>query len=442
MPYREIDTVTVAPRTGTAFQARVRALPTAFVWGTIFLVTLAGAMFFYSRISDRIPVEVSPVVLGPIVSSVSSITTGTVESDRDVQVSFQTAGVVAEVLAEEGDRVVRGQVLARLDAREARANVELARANLTAAVATHERAIASRVMRETTTVTDAAGAEALAERGRADLDRIRRLNEEGIASRQDLDRAEAEARLANAGSESARARGGDREMAALEAAAAAAAVNQAEAALLAARVAQERCDLASPFDAVVSTRHIQIGQTVAPAIVAMTPVFSLVDPASLYIRANFDEVDVSKLRTGLAARLTFDAFDDRSFDGAISEIAPVISTARLENRSIGVKIRLESEAPGVMPGMSADAEILIDRKESTLVVPSDAILDRGGARWVYVVEGGRARRRDVTTGLRNWELTEIVSGLSAGENVIVSLDIPELREGSPVRVAETRRTAP
>ena len=88
--------------------------------------------------------------------------------------------------------------------------------------------------------------------------------------------------------------------------------------------------------------------------------------------------------------------------------------------------------------MSADAEVIFDRKESVLLAPSDALMVRGEKKSLYIADGGRARRATVTTGLSNWDATEIVSGLAEGDLVIVSLDVPGLREESPVRIATTR----
>ncbi len=442
MPHGDSDAVGVTARTLPLATARIRSLPRVVTWGVLALAAALGALALAGRTRGRIPVEITLVVRGPVVAAVASITTGTVESEREVQAAFQISGTVAEVFAREGDHVAAGQPLARLDDREARANFDLSRANLAAAAANLERARAYEKLRAATIETDEAGAAAADERSRADLLRLRRLFKEGIASQQDLDRAEAEARIAEAAAAAAHARRGEKEMAARDVAAAAAAVEQARASVETARVALDRCTLTAPFEAVVSSRDVQVGQTVAPVILATSPLFTLVDRRSLHVRASFDEVDAARIRTGLLARLTLDAFPDRAFDGSVAEISPVISTTRLENRSVSVKIAFAGDVAGVMPGMSADAEIRIDRKDAAAFVPSDAVMDRESRRYVYVVDGGVARRREVVTGLSNWDVTEIVSGVVDGDRVIVTLDIPDLRDGAAVRVAGTRSAAP
>lgn len=438
MPHDDSDSLTLPSRPHLAATVRTKATVRVLGWGGLIAVVLIAGTFFLTRERGRLSVEVVAVRRGAIVSTATSIATGTIESEREVQAAFQTAGVVAEVLASEGDKVTRGQILARLDDREARATYEVARANLAAATAEHARAVASRRVRETTSVTEQAAAEAEAGRATADLGRAKRLSEEGIASRQDLDRAEAESRAAEAGAEAARARGLDREIAGLDVTAAAARVDHARAALDAARVTLDRCTLLAPFDAVVTARHVQVGQTVAPVILATTPLFSLVDRSALYVRASFDETDAGRLRQGLAARLSLDAFPGHALEGSVSEVAPVVSTARLESRSVSVKIRFTGDTPGIIPGMSADAEVIFETKESVLLAPSDALMERGEQRSLYIADGGYARRIAVTTGLSNWDATEIVSGVAEGDLVIVSLDVPGLREDSAVRVAATR----
>jgi HlyD family secretion protein len=427
-------------------RAAVRARPWTLRRAAGWILAGAGGAALLAVLGSgagrRVPVQAIEVARGPIEATLAAVTTGTVESDRQVDVAFQTSGVVAEVLADAGDEVRRGALLARLDDREARAALDLARADLEASRANHERAIAALKVRGTASTSGEAEARARLDRAQADLDRTERLFREGIASRQDLDRAEADARIARAAHDAARARGGDRDMAELEAAAAAAAVEQARARVEAAKVALERCALTAPFDATVAERRLEAGQVVVPLILAATPAFRLVDRKALFVRAAFDEADAALLAPGMPARVTLDAAPGRRFDGVVTEVAPVVTTARMENRSIAVEVRLAEAGGAILPGMSADVEILAGRRDSALVVPSDALMEAGGGTFLYVAEEGVARRRAVTTGVANWDLTEIVSGVAEGDLVIVSLDAPGLHDGARVRVESAARPGP
>ncbi|GAB4541819.1 MAG: hypothetical protein Fur0020_11280 [Thermodesulfovibrionia bacterium] len=165
-------------------------------------------------------------------------------------------------------------------------------------------------------------------------------------------------------------------------------------------------------------------------------IVSIVDPSSLYISAPIDEADVSSVSIGQDVRITMDAYPDKVFNGKVIRLSPIVTGARLETKTFEVRVSVPHEGIIIKPGMSADVEIITDRVSGVIAVPSQVVIEKGSQHFVYVVESGRARLRNVETGLFNWSLTEIRNGLSEGETVIFTPDRTDFKEGVRVRVVD------
>jgi HlyD family secretion protein len=154
----------------------------------------------------------------------------------------------------------------------------------------------------------------------------------------------------------------------------------------------------------------------------------------LYVSAPIDERDAARLAPGLPARVTIDTYPGVVWDGQLARVAPLIEEAKEQNRTIEVEVDLPLVVgkPQPRPGMTADVEIVLDRRDTVLRVPTFAVTE--GQR-VLVVEAGRAVSREVSTGVRNWQWTEVRSGLAEGQTVITSLDRAGLKAGSAVRAS-------
>jgi HlyD family secretion protein len=126
-----------------------------------------------------------------------------------------------------------------------------------------------------------------------------------------------------------------------------------------------------------------------------------------------------------------DAYPGVVWQGVVTRVSPVVEEQKQQSRTLEVEAALpdDSSKPRVRPGMTADVEISLARLDSALRVPTMAIVE--GKR-VYVVERGRARTREITTGVRNWQWTEVRSGLKAGERIVTSLDRSGLEPGARV----------
>ena len=176
---------------------------------------------------------------------------------------------------------------------------------------------------------------------------------------------------------------------------------------------------------------VELGESVIPG----QPVIELLLPDSLYVSTELDEVDIGRVENGLAARVRFDPYPDIDLPGQVVRVAPYISDVLEQNRTLEVEVEFRQgpDDPHPRPGTSADVEIILDSREDVLRVPTFAVIE---GNHVLVLEGETARRRAIQAGLRNWDYTEVISGLEAGEVVITSLDRINLKAGVRVRTRD------
>jgi HlyD family secretion protein len=130
-----------------------------------------------------------------------------------------------------------------------------------------------------------------------------------------------------------------------------------------------------------------------------------------------------------------DAFRGRSFPGTVSYVSSYVETKQEQNRTLTVEAAFDrrSELPAnVLPGLSADIEVILAQRDDVLRIPTYALLE---GNKVLKVESGTLKEVKVQTGLHNWEYTEITSGLAAGDRVVVSLDRSDVKDGARVKVA-------
>lgn len=402
------------------------------------LILAAGGGTAFVLWGDRgIPVRTLEVRRGEMLVTLSSTATGAIQSEAEVNVRAEVAGRVARVLVDEGSRVRRGQPLLLLDREEAEANLALARANLAAARSRLSQAEAGVAMLDAQIRTKIAEASATRERARKDLERLRALFGEGAIARQQLDLAQAEYEVAEAALEAARANRDQMAVKEQEVAAARATLQQMEAQVKLAEVQLARTVIRSPIDGLVTRKFVSAGETLGlgggTTITLGGPLFTLVDTGRLYASGTVDEVDAARLRVGQEARVTVDAYPGRTFRGRVYKIASSVSGERQEARTVAIRVAVDEARDLLMPGMSADVEVIVAKLSEALAIPTQAILEREGEKQVYVVEGNRARLRRVKVRESNWNQTEVVDGLREGDVVILNPDVPGLREDARVR---------
>ena len=151
-----------------------------------------------------------------------------------------------------------------------------------------------------------------------------------------------------------------------------------------------------------------------------------------------DEVDSGRIQKGQTARVSVDSQPGKSFTARVAEVAPYVMDRLEQNRTVEIELELEDEAAAasMLPGTSADAEVILSARDDVLRLPTSALLEGGK---VLVLEGDRLVERTLQIGLRNWDMTEVTGGLAAGDRVVVSLDRPEIKAGARARIADAAK---
>jgi HlyD family secretion protein len=254
----------------------------------------------------------------------------------------------------------------------------------------------------------------VAQRALQELDRQRGLGEQHIVSVDIVDEARSNHDLAVAGCKVAEAE-----------------IARARAAIEIAKAALDKTVVRAPFDGVVAELKVEAGEwiTPAPPLIQMPTLVDLIDTSSLYVSAPMDEVDSGLIRAGQSAKVTLDPFPGRSFTGRVTRVAPYVLDVESQNRTVEIEVELDDAdlASRLLPGTSADVEIVLDVRTDVLRVPTNALIEGGRA---LVLEGGRLSERQIDAGVRNWEFTEVESGLHEGDKVVVSLERAEVKAGA------------
>ncbi len=405
----------------------------SLVWRVaIWLIVLGGAAtaggYFLLR-ETPLDVTVDPVRRGVVEQTVAAITSGTVMPPRRAMVAAATLGVISRVHVQEGDRVAAGDLLVELEHAELDAQVALAEANLKVGRSRLEQVrIAAQIYREIAAAQLAQSAAQL-DQTEADFERLRALAARNAVSQSDYDKASLALRVARETKIAAEARQKENLVREEEVRSAEAAIEQLEAALRLAEAARGRAFVRAPFDGVVAGVNLKEGEGVAMGL----PLAQLVQDEGCYIEAPFDEANAAQIHLGQAVRIEVDAYPDKAFHGEVSYIAPVVAINMDLTRTLNIKVSVKETPELFLPGMSADVTIITESKENTLYVPSESLIRDQIA---YLIDQDRVVRRDVETGIGNWESREILSGLDEGEMVITSVAIRGLRPGVRVRVVE------
>ncbi len=346
-----------------------------------------------------VPVRVESVERGVVRSTVTNTKAGTVKAVRRARLAPEVGGRVVEAPHREGDTVPAGTLLVRLDDGTPRAERVLAERALEVARADHARACIE------------------AERARRELSRKRRLFEESIASVEEVDVAESAHDVAISLCVL-----GEAEIA------------RAEARVDVARAELEKYRVLAPFDGTIAELEAEVGEWITPSPpgVPMPTVIDFVDRTANDVHAPMDEVDSARLSVGMTALVTVDSHPNETFLGRVTRVAPYVSVVEEQNRTVEIEVALEDEglARSLLPGTSADVEVVLEERVDALRIPAHARLE-GAA--VLVLAGDRLERRAVETGLENWQWIEVTGGLVDGERVVVSLDREGVEEGALAR---------
>jgi HlyD family secretion protein len=361
------------------------------------LVVVALAAVWYLTRPKPVSVALATVERGPVAATVANTRAGTVDACRRARLSPSTGGQIVSLPVKKGDHVVAGQLLLELWNDDAKAQLTLAERDT---IATRSKA------REACVIADVS---------KRDAARLGMLHADKLASEEAADQAQGKAESNAAGC-----------------AAAQDSVRVADARIDVARAQLQRTQLYAPFAGIVAEINGELGEFVTPSPVGIPtpPTVDLIDASCLYISAPIDEVDAPRVETGLPARISLDAFPGRSFPGHVRRVAPYVLDQEKQARTVEIEAEFDNpEKAGLLAGYSADVEVVLEQHPDALRVPTAVILPD---KKVYVFDPatGRLSERAVETGIANWEFTEIVGGLSAGDRVVSSIDRAGVSDGA------------
>ena len=347
---------------------------------------------------------------------------GRVELGTENQLQAMTSGLVVEMLAEPGEEVAAGQLLARLEQnelarklREAQASLDVQKAQLAKAqqgpneyeLARGEVALEQARIRE--------------QSAKKRVEQLATLYEGGAIPRSDLEAAsreltlaQLELRVAQEGLSILKKGESSEVIAAVQAQVRQAALNVE---LLEEQLAATR--IIAPYSGVVLRKLVLPGQYVTMG----TPIYAIGDMSTMHIKANISEVDVGKLELDLPVIIKGRSFIGKHYEGRIAKIFPLAETTiQDQTQQITVPIIIEVTTPDTVlkPGFTVDLEIITAKAKQAVLVPYEAVVERDKQQVVFVVYDGIAQMRVVETGLGNDFYLQIASGVSHGEVVIIN----------------------
>ena len=407
------------------------------------------------------PPKTAAVERGNVVVAVRE--TGSVAPIKQVEVKSKVAGALAQLAVDEGDRVEKGQLIARLDVPEEEAQRDQAQAQLEAAGARLEQAklsytrdrelMESQIKQAEANLRATRSAVKECEARRQEAERIaankRRLFEMGgYVSKNDVDSAQSAVEVAYQGQCSAEERVKEQEIAVSMAQA-----RRPEVAMSRSRVVEAEASrrqlrdslaeiesrlknavITAPCSGTIISRQVREGElmTAVSYYGSGAPIVVIGDLSTMLVKVDLNEVDVAKVHLGQQVKITADALQDRTFAGRVTRIAP--ASAAADPRQAGssasivrfpVEITVLGNSADLKPGMTANVEISCQSANRVLWVPNDTLFEKKGKWYVTVVteqKGAKGKKpvtkdREVTKGLVNDSRTEIRSGLKEKEKV-------------------------
>jgi HlyD family secretion protein len=370
---------------------------------SILLLALAAAVaggWWYGTRQKPVEVRVRSAEIGTVEAVVANTRAGTVKACRRAKLAPGAGGQIAALEVREGDRVVAGQLLLELWNQDLRAQVTLAEREADAGEARARAACLN------------------ADNAQREADRQQKLQERRMASEELVDRAITGAAAGRADCEAARAT---------------ARVSSARLKVVQAEL--ERTRLLAPFAGVIAEVSGELNEYVTPSPpgIPTPPAVDLIDDSCFYISAPIDEVDAARVQLGQSARINLDAFGELSLPGKVRRIAPYVLDVEKQARTVEVEVEITEPPtePPLLAGYSADVEIVIERREGVLGIPTAAVrVGEPPSVLLLDPENGLIEAREIETGISNWERTQVTAGLGAGDQVILSIDREGVKEGA------------
>jgi len=366
------------------------------------LLVFGGAVWWHSQAGA---VEVQTAVARDARSGGGDRTvlnaSGYVTARREATVSSKVTGKVTEVLIEEGMKVTNGQIVARLDDSNVKANLEVAQAQLASATAAVEETRAQLKLANN------------------EYERIAELAKRNIESQSDLDQAESNAKTLQA------------HLAWQE--------TQIAVAQREVEMGQQDMDdliIRAPFDGVITTKDAQPGEMISPVSAGggftRTGIGTVVDMGSLEIEIDVNESYINRVEPGQPVEATLDAYPDWTIP---CKVIAIIPTADRDKSTVKVRVGFDQLDPRILPDMSVKVAFRDNGERAAghaVIVPKNSVLSRDGRDVVFVVQDGHAERRAVTVSDTQNDDSVLSAGVAAGEKVVVDAPV-DLLDGMAVK---------
>ena len=364
------------------------------VWTTVLVVLLAGALLLKNWFSSGVEVQLAAATLtSPSQANAVLTASGYVVARRKAAVASKGTGTLVFLAVDEGDRVKKGQLIARLDDSDVAASLRRARENLRVAEADLDDA-------------------------KINFERMQKLVGTRAIAQANYDAADARYKRVLATIEAAKF-----------------AVQEAE-------VAVENTRIIAPFDGTVLKKNADVGEIVAPlagAVSSRAAVVTIADMSSLEVDADVSEANITRVSANQNCEITLDAYPQQRYPGYVSNIVPTADRAKA---TVMVKIRFKQYDQRVLPEMGAKITFLVagasadaTNVKPVLTVPAAAVATRDGRQVVFQIKEDRAVEVPVSTGRKLGNAIEITGGLKEGDKVISKAD-EQIQAGTKVTLGK------
>lgn len=365
----------------------------------VLIITVAGAVIIFSS-SKKAQFRTIKVQRGNITQTVTA--TGNLNPVTTILVGTRVSGTVVALYADYNSKVKRGQLIAQIDPTPFENELKQAEADLYNA--------RSNLFKAEVSLKDA----------ERNFKRKQELFKRELIALSELDDAETAYNTARAQYEIALAQ-----------------VKKAEAGLRQAKTNLGYTRIVSPVDGVVIAKNVEVGQTVAASFQTPTLFTIAPDLTKMQVDTNVDEADISRIRIGMEAEFTVDAYPDRKFKGKVSQIR--LSPTVVQNVvTYDVVISVDNSSLLLRPGMTANVTFVIEEKKNVLKIPNAALRFKmpeaspSKEQGIWVLRQGKPVRVKVKTGINDGEWTEIVEGdIKEGDEVIVEIQASKKEFSQP-----------
>lgn len=372
----------------------------------VFAILIFGILFTTGIIAPAKTVDVTTISrIYPSQSLTTLNASGYIVAQRKAALASKVTGRLVALMVEEGSKVKKNQVIARMESEDVTAAKDQSKANLNTVKASLEQA---RVEREN---------------AQSEYERYQKLVGAGFVSQSDYDTVKLRYKRSLEGVRAAEA-----------------AVRAAEAALQGARAGLDYTLIRAPFDGVVLTKNADIGDIVSPlgaAATAKAAVVTIADMNSLQVEVDVSETSITSIRIGQPCDIQLDALPDMRFRGEVYAIVPTVDRTKA---TVLVKVRFLDKDSRMLPDMSAKVSFLSrslkpEELKSRLAVNGSALVRQDGKTYVFLLQQNIVKKTFVELGEKLGDMMEVKAGLNPGDRVVIKPP-KGLKNGSKIKIAE------